>query len=202
MQGQKDNKRTEDKQEQRQTRTSRANKTGKDMRAGYLDRERAARDMYSLRCDFQSVKAWSVWSVCAAIAPVISGTNRDCACEGLAAELDHHRHLTFQISITPAQMSQRCQSACCMDIAPAREQQVQADQHAACGSLCCTATRVRSSQQEHLCSLLALGSASKLSTGPVPKRCPFATTYAGRCHNSLLKGKGIRCISCYLLDCA
>lgn len=84
----------------RETRTS--NKTGKDTRAGYLDRERAARDMYALRCDFQSVKAWSVWSVCAAIAPVISGTDRDCACEGLAAELDHHRHLTFQITITPA----------------------------------------------------------------------------------------------------
>ena len=118
MREQKGNKSKEDRQEQRETRTSGANETGLAMRAGYLDREWAARDVYSLRCNFQTVETWCVRSVCAAIAPVISGNDRDCACEGLAAELDHHRHLTFQITITPAQMSQICESACCMDIAP------------------------------------------------------------------------------------
>jgi len=53
----KDNKRKEDKQEQRETRTTGANKTGEDMRTRYLDREGAARDVYSLRCNFHPIEA-------------------------------------------------------------------------------------------------------------------------------------------------
>ena len=57
MQEQQDNKSKEDKQEQRETRTAGAHKTGIAMRAGYRDREGAATNVYALRCNFQAVEA-------------------------------------------------------------------------------------------------------------------------------------------------
>lgn len=57
VQEQRGNKSKEEKQEQMETRTSGAHKTGKDMKTGHLDRKGAARDMCSLRCNFQAVEA-------------------------------------------------------------------------------------------------------------------------------------------------
>ena len=57
VQEQKGNKSKEDKQEQREARTSGAHKTGKAMWTRYLDRERAAIDVYFLRCNFKAVEA-------------------------------------------------------------------------------------------------------------------------------------------------